>query len=656
MLTQPFADAIVAAEKIIRDAPHVRSEQDLAEGLDYLAGSIRASLAAAWNHEREFPFFMRSATPYMKLGLDNPDTLYWSARIRDDAEYVVTGRRGATADLSFQILNGDYTPADVPDSLNAFDDRAIEIDADGRFELRFGPAKDSAGPNYFVLGPKASQLLVREVWSDWTAAPGTIAIQRVDRIGAAPEPAGEALRAKRFESAGKGLVSQLNTFLKFPEWFYLKLPVNTMTEPRLTPGGLATQYSSAGHYELTDDEALIVTVPASDAPYQGFQLGTMWYISMDFVNHQTSLTADQAHHDPDGKLRFVVSRARSGARQLAGDDRARPRVSADPVAAHGARVRRGRRAAGREGALRRPAAGVAALRTGASHARSVARPDRGPPGRRGEQDAWDEGANVARGQDRRGHRDRPGTRPLDRDPVREGRRRRRAGVAHRGPVGRGRRRDQAARPARPPSERPTSTPRSRRSTSSTPRWPSSAGSTRRSTTRSRSRRSAPLQTVDFEKTRAGFETNVLGNLRMTRLFVPALTESRGNVVMINSSVLRHSSMPYGAYKMAKSALLALAQALATELGPQGIRVNSVAPGYIWADTLQNYFAYLGKKRGVERAGGLRRDRGQHGSAPAARSRRDRRCRGVHGVAHGPRHQRALPRRQLRRVPSLGGLR
>lgn len=108
-----------------------------------------------------------------------------------------------------------------------------------------------------------------------------------------------------------------------------------------------------------------------------------------------------------------------------------------------------------------------------------------------------------------------------------------------------------------------------------------------------------LQTVDFEQVRAGFETNVLGALRLTRLFAPALAAAKGNVVMINSSVLRHSSLPYGAYKMAKSALLALAQALATELGPQGIRVNSVAPGYIWADTLQNYFAYLAKKRGVD---------------------------------------------------------
>jgi hypothetical protein len=33
----------------------------------------------------------------------------------------------------------------------------------------------------------------------------------------------------------------------------------------------------------------------------------MWYVSMDFVNHQTSLTAAQAQHDPDGVMRFVVS-------------------------------------------------------------------------------------------------------------------------------------------------------------------------------------------------------------------------------------------------------------------------------------------------------------------------------------------------------------
>ena len=55
---------------------------------------------------------------------------------------------------------------------------------------------------------------------------------------------------------------------------------------------------------------MIVTVPnagKATAPYQGIQLGSMWYISLDYINHQTSLTADQARIDPDGRMRFVIS-------------------------------------------------------------------------------------------------------------------------------------------------------------------------------------------------------------------------------------------------------------------------------------------------------------------------------------------------------------
>jgi hypothetical protein len=329
LLTQPFADAVLEAEKIITSAPHIKTEQDLADGYEYLAGSIRASLAMAWAYQLDFPFFVASTGPYTKLGLDNPDTLYFHSYLRDDAEYVVTGSRGSTCDLSFQVLGGDYSPVEVPDSLTAFDDRELDIAPDGSFELRFGPprrgvaggrppgsALSGAPGNYFTLGVGSAMLIVREVYSDWASERrGMISIRRADRAGAAPAPPDTSALAKRYGVAGKILVSRLKTFLQFPEWFYLKLGVNTLTEPRSTPGGLTTQFSSVGHYDLDEDQAMIITVPSapkSVAPYQGIQLGSMWYISLDYINHQTSLTADQARTDPDGMLRFVVSQADTG--------------------------------------------------------------------------------------------------------------------------------------------------------------------------------------------------------------------------------------------------------------------------------------------------------------------------------------------------------
>ncbi len=110
---------------------------------------------------------------------------------------------------------------------------------------------------------------------------------------------------------------------------------------------------------------------------------------------------------------------------------------------------------------------------------------------------------------------------------------------------------------------------------------------------------ADLADVSLAAIRTSLGANVVAALQLTRLFVPALAAAGGSVVMINSMVVRYSQRTMGPYKMAKAALLAMAQSLATELGPQGIRVNSVAPGHIWGDSLKWYFGYLAKKRGVD---------------------------------------------------------
>lgn len=108
-----------------------------------------------------------------------------------------------------------------------------------------------------------------------------------------------------------------------------------------------------------------------------------------------------------------------------------------------------------------------------------------------------------------------------------------------------------------------------------------------------------LGVVPLDAVSASFDANVVAALRLTRMLVPDLAESKGSATMINSMVVRFSQRTMGPYKMTKAALLAAAQSLASELGPHGVRVNSVAPGHIWGDSLQWYFGYLAKKRGVE---------------------------------------------------------
>jgi len=294
VFSHPLIDAIAEAEELVAAAPHIETEADLLEGLQYLAGCIAACTHLAFDYERDHPYLLSGTGPFTKMGLDNPDTLYFGCRVHAGHDYVVTGTRGTTTDLSFQLLGGEYTDDNVPASQVAFDDRELDIADDGSFEWRLHPTS-------------AGQLVIREVYGDWSQQRGTVAISRLDTAGSAPPPLTRETIEKRYATAGKQLVNRVKTWLQFPRWFYLNIPVNTMVPPRLTPGGLATQYSSAGHFELGPDQALVITLPVTEAPYLGFQLGSMWYISLDYINHQTSLNASQARADPDGKIRIVVA-------------------------------------------------------------------------------------------------------------------------------------------------------------------------------------------------------------------------------------------------------------------------------------------------------------------------------------------------------------
>jgi len=94
--------------------------------------------------------------------------------------------------------------------------------------------------------------------------------------------------------------------------------------------------------------------------------------------------------------------------------------------------------------------------------------------------------------------------------------------------------------------------------------------------------------------------NLIGSMQLTHEVLPVMkAKGRGSIVMINSMIIRDVLPNMGPYGASKAALMAATQGLAREVGPYGIRVNSVVPGYIWGESLRGYFAHQAKQRGVD---------------------------------------------------------
>lgn len=80
------------------------------------------------------------------------------------------------------------------------------------------------------------------------------------------------------------------------------------------------------------------------------------------------------------------------------------------------------------------------------------------------------------------------------------------------------------------------------------------------------------------------QVNLRGAFLLCRLVVPGMrTRGGGSIINMASVEGLRPSKGLGVYSVSKAALIMLTQALAQELGPDGIRVNALAPGLIKTD-------------------------------------------------------------------------
>ncbi|WFU04847.1 SDR family NAD(P)-dependent oxidoreductase (plasmid) [Rhizobium sp. CB3171] len=93
-----------------------------------------------------------------------------------------------------------------------------------------------------------------------------------------------------------------------------------------------------------------------------------------------------------------------------------------------------------------------------------------------------------------------------------------------------------------------------------------------------------MRVEDFDKI---IGVNLRGSVLTGRAFGKRMAEAGRGVIINMCSLTTFQAHPQPAYAMSKAALRTLTEVMAAELGPQGVRVNAVAPGYTLTPAMQD---------------------------------------------------------------------
>ena len=116
------------------------------------------------------------------------------------------------------------------------------------------------------------------------------------------------------------------------------------------------------------------------------------------------------------------------------------------------------------------------------------------------------------------------------------------------------------------------------------------------------------------------DVNLMAAVRMDRAFIPGMiSRSSGAVIHINSIQHRlplHDSTL--AYAAAKAALRTYAKGLANEVGPKGVRVNTISPGFIETSGAHGMIMQVAQSSGIDEDAARQRIMDMIGGIPIGR--------------------------------------
>jgi NAD(P)-dependent dehydrogenase (short-subunit alcohol dehydrogenase family) len=96
------------------------------------------------------------------------------------------------------------------------------------------------------------------------------------------------------------------------------------------------------------------------------------------------------------------------------------------------------------------------------------------------------------------------------------------------------------------------------------------------------------------------EVNLFGSLYMIEACLPKFAPDGASIVFVGSQTMFDApeSMPQAGYAASKAAIVGAMKHLTIELGRKKIRINNVAPGWMWGPPVQAYVSWMAKTKNI----------------------------------------------------------
>lgn len=259
--------------------------------------------------------FLGLELPRSGFGIENPDNVYRQTSVSGDHRYEIRGTKTTAApmELHFEMRDGLPGTTGMTDEAGklvaTLGGDAIVTDASGHFTISVDARAEGDGPNHLSIPAGGNSfLIVRDLLNDWeTELPTSLEIVALDieQDGSQIDVAAAAKRSAE-------LLRTLAPFWLdyFNRYSYGARPQNFVPAPRVRPGNRGM--STGGHFSLSDEDALVITLDPVGADYLGIQIADPWGVAYEYIHRTSSLNTAQAHKNSDGTYTFVLSREDPG--------------------------------------------------------------------------------------------------------------------------------------------------------------------------------------------------------------------------------------------------------------------------------------------------------------------------------------------------------